>query len=172
MGLIEIPYTKLFVLYVVYSNHQKILANIISNNNRMAGSYFLSTYNVQTTLTYTNKYGTYLLAWEIYKFLKKNVMYASRCNNLLQYILGEADEKAWRISEPPGCSRGTTGLMSKDLKLSSWSKGIEPFYLHFSLWMWVTWEGMCPWTRQLSSTKALKEFRLLMSILRQHFQQL
>lgn len=71
MGLTEIPYTKLFVLYVVYSNHQKMLANIISNNNRMAGSYFLSTYNVKTTLTYTNKYGTYLLALRNLQILKK-----------------------------------------------------------------------------------------------------
>ena len=40
-------------------------------------------------------------------------MCASKCNNLLQYILGEADDTAGRISEPPGWSRGTRGHLNR-----------------------------------------------------------
>lgn len=48
-----------------------MLANIISNNSRMAGSYFSSTYYVQSILTYTNKYEIYLLALINLQILKK-----------------------------------------------------------------------------------------------------
>lgn len=151
MGLSEILYTKLFVLLVVYSkpSKKKMLAKISSNNSKMTDSYFWVLTMCKPLGHRQINIGHSSWPWEAYTHFKRIscIMCPSRSNNLLQYIPGEADDKSWRISEPPGCSTGTTGHLSWDLKLSSWSKGIGPFYLHFSLWMWVIWEGVWPWTR-------------------------